>query len=86
MARAAGVPSKSEPHKARDPGGKLTVTAQGEMSGKSDALIAEVGFLPGRGMPRVFTAKCTDQRYMQGKVLEAEAAARAQARGPSQSR
>ena len=86
MARAAGMPSKSEPHQARDPGGKLTVTAQGEMSGKRDALIADVGFLPGRGMARVFTAKCTDQRYMQGKVLEAEAAARAQARGPSHSR
>ena len=84
MARAAGMPSKSEPHKTREPGGKLAVTAQGEMRGKRDALIAHVGFLSRRGMTRVFTAKCTDQRYMQGKVREAEAAA--QARGPSQSR
>ena len=75
MARAAGMPTKSEPDVAREPAGKLPVTAEGDMNGKRDALVADVGFVPGRGIARVFTSKCTDQRYMQGQVLKMEQAA-----------
>lgn len=74
LARATGKPSVQDPETPREVKGTVPVTREGELTGRRDALTPDVGIMPGAGIARVYTPKCTDQRFMQAKVLEAERA------------